>query len=183
MHVSGANYEKIRESDILRKLVKFEPHFVVFWIVGNEIGSRKSKEEIKRNMEDFYSVINDLMPYTCIIPTQAEFRINKKGNKWGAPIGMELKFKRNAINAYLNMKINKNALLVLSGKNNLDRKEMYGEDGVHFNSKGLEMFMQRVENCVEMLMEEAEQEEEENRAMEESTREILRALRKRKREE
>ena len=157
-HSMGSNYQAIRLGPALQHIFQFQPHFIVVWVAGNEVGSSKTREEIKNEMIDFYQTLRDEFPNTCLIATQVENRFYEPENDYGAPHGKEWELKRNCINVYMNRSLRtKDYLIPLGDKDGLDDEKFYNpRDLVHLNKRGLEKFFEKLEVCMESIIGELE---------------------------
>ena len=153
---SAPTYRRAMETYIFESLKEYNPHFVVTWIVGNEVGSDRTREQIKEDMGKFYDTLRETLPHAIIISTNCENRFYREGNLWKAPTGKEFQKKRNCINVHMNRKLkNRDYRINLAGDGNMDGIGFY-EDDVHYNLLGLRMYMEKVQRRIRTLLEDVE---------------------------
>ena len=156
-HSMGSTYGSIMRSRAFQDMWQYQPHFIVVWIAGNEVGSSKCREEIKQEMETFYQALRDEFPMACLISTQVEDRFYEEENDYGAPTGEEWRLKRQCINNHLNKKLHdRDYLITLAGSDGLDDSDAYYDpnDFIHLNEDGLEKFFTKLEGVVKKIFDE-----------------------------
>ena len=111
---------------------------------ANSVGSVRGRECVKRFARNFYTLARQILPQSIFVSFQAEYRNYPSGNIYQAPtIDEGYLVERNAFNKFLNDELRPmrltDHLCMLGGQGRLDYPCYFDDDGVHFNTNGLEI--------------------------------------------
>ena len=148
----GAVYDTfLYDAEYFSHLADADPHYVVAVMGGNDVGSWRPLDKIKRDMREFFHRIKFHAPNALIIAAQVENRDYEPHNVWGAPAGEDYHRKRSRVNTFLRDLENKDFLAIVGGPNNLDDLSLYRDDQVHLKPENIPKYWEIIENCLHFV--------------------------------
>ena len=102
---------------------------------------------VKQYCRDFYLLLCERLPNTCIIASQVELRFHVKKNKFDAPLAEHYKLLRRYLNKFILSLKCKDFLLRVESTGRLDNQRLY-RDAVHLNTVGLNHLFKLMKDCL-----------------------------------
>lgn len=144
----GATFTSVLNSPAqLNPLQRFQPHFCVVILGGNDIKAHTPISETYRLCKEFYTLLRTLLPQTRILASQIENRFYARHNKYNSPPAKTFNFLRKHFNRHLRNKDYKDNIVQLQGTNRLDSRRYY-RDLVHLTRQGLRILFRYILNTI-----------------------------------
>ena len=155
VHRGGADYNTyLTDRNLFDQIKRHNPDFVIVILAGNAIKGSNSNDDIREQGKRFYTKLREIFPegIVKIVAAQVEPRFYEPENRWNCPLEDEYKRRKTGINTFLARLKLKDHILMVGGPYRLDNRDLYRNDGVHLNQRGLDKYWELIEKEVQFLI-------------------------------
>ena len=132
---------------LLDSVISYNPDYLIVYLGGNDLKAQADLSIVKQNCRNFYQLLRQRLPTTCIIASQVELRFHGEKNKFDAPLVEHYKLLRRYLNKFILSLKCKDFLLRVESSGRLDNQRLY-RDSVHLNSVGLNHLFKLMKDCL-----------------------------------
>ena len=125
------------------RLKEIDPHFTFVFLGGNDLRANAPLRDTSQACTQFYWILRDYIPKSCIIGSEIENRFYKPNNRFGWPTDGTFNRMRQRYNRIFRRCTLKDFVLRIEGPDLLDHQRNY-RDGVHLNQGGLRRLHQLI---------------------------------------
>ena len=133
---------------LLDNLVSCKPDIVIIFLGGNDIKVNVDINFVKRDCEQFYSILRLRLPKAIFVVSQVVLRHTVSVNRHGTPAFELFRKLANNFNKWVARQKFKDKLLLINGENKLSNVNFFRSDGVHLNKQGLELVFSLIHDCL-----------------------------------